>query len=325
MITLRSPHLEVVLDPDRGGEVRSVTTPGSPNLIAWHEWESPLSADDGPSYGTTELDFLSRYHAGWQVLFPNAGAEGVIDGVPVAFHGEVALARLAVLSESGDSCTLKAVARLPLELVRTVSLSPDRAALFIEETATNVGSRPVPFLWGHHPTFPALTGSRIDLHGTPGVVVEPATPGPLAGTGGPWPRLARTDGGTDDLSTITDEEQVRVSYLPDIDEAWVALRPPAGEARPALGLAWDIETFPHLWVWLQNGDPGFPWYGRARMLGLEPQRSWPFDGLVGAMERGQHLELQPGESRSSWITLAAFPDPGVPVTGIARDGSVTTG
>lgn len=325
MITLRSSHLEVVLDPDRGGEIRSVSTPGSPNLLAWHEWESPLSVDDGPSYGSTELDFLSRYHAGWQVLFPNAGAEGVIDGVPVAFHGETALARLSVLAQSDESCTLKAVARLPLELVRTVRLSPDRAALLIEETATNIGSRPVPFLWGHHPTFPAITGSRIDLHGTPGVIVEPATPGMLAPGRGIWPHLARTDGGSDDLSTLPDEEQVRVSYLPDVAEGWVALRPPPTAERPAVGLAWDLDTFPHLWLWLQNSDPGFPWYGRARMLGLEPQRSWPFDGLVGARERGQHLQLEPGESRSSWITLSAFADPGIPVTGIARDGVVTTG
>ncbi len=325
MITLRSPHLEVVLDPDRGGEIRSVVSAGSPNLLAWHEWESPLSVDDGPRYGSTELDFLSRYHAGWQVLFPNAGAEGVVDGVPVAFHGETALARLTVVDQSTDACTLRAVARLPLELTRTIRLSPDRAALHIEESVVNVGARPVPFIWGHHPTFPAITGSRIDLPGRPGVVVEPATPGPLAVPGGAWPILERSDGGTDDLSVIPDEEQVRVSYLPDVTEGWVALRPPAGDSRPAIGLAWDLTTFPHLWLWLQNGDPGFPWFGRARMLGLEPQRSWPFDGLVGAIERGQELVLAPGETTSSWITLAVFPATAAAVTGIARDGAVTTG
>ncbi len=325
MITLRSPYLEVVLDPNRGGEIRSVVSAGSPNLMAWHEWESPLSADNGPSYGSTELDFLSRYHAGWQVLFPNAGAEGVINGVPVAFHGETALARLRVLSQSRAACTLRAVARMPLELTRTVRLSPDLAALLIEETATNVGARPVPFLWGHHPTFPAIAGSRIDLPGSPTVVVEPATPGPLALPGGRWPHLDRADGGHEDLSTLPGEQQVRLAYLPDAAEGWVALRPPAGDDRPAIGISWDLETFPHLWLWLQNADPGFPWYGRARMLGLEPQRSWPFDGLVGAIDRGQHLELQPGESRSSWITLTVFASPGGPVTGITRDGSVTTG
>jgi len=325
VITLRSGHLEVTLDPDRGGEFRDIRVPGGENVLAWHEWDSPLSVDDGPSYGSSELDHLSRYHAGWQVLFPNAGAESVVDGVPVAFHGETALARLRVLAEDATSCTLRAVARLPLELIRRVSLSPDRAALLVEETATNVGSRPVPFIWGHHPTFPAVTGDRIDLPGSPRVVVEPATPGPLRAGEGVWPRLARTDGGTEDLGVVPDAEQVRLNYLPDAAEGWAALRPPAGSPRSAVALAWDLETFPHLWLWLQNGDPGFPWYGRARMLGIEPQRSWPFDGLTGAIARGQQLVLGPGESVSSWITLSLFDAGDASVTRVERDGTVTTG
>lgn len=324
MIELRSPHLEVVLDPQRGGELRSVVSDGSPNLLAWHEWESPLSVDDGPGYGSTELDFLSRYHAGWQVLFPNAGAEGVVDGVPVAFHGETAFARLDVLAQSDDSCTLRAVARLPLELTRTVRLNPERAALHIEESVTNIGARPVAFVWGHHPTFPALAGSRIDLPGSPTVVVEPETPGPLLPTTGRWPQLERTDGGLADLSLVPNDQQLLVSYVTDLDQGWVALSPPPGEQRPAVGLSWDLETFPHMWLWLQNADPGFPWYGRARMLGLEPQRAWPFDGITGAIERGQALTLEAGASRSSWITLAAFQDTGRAVTSISMGGDVTT-
>ncbi len=325
MIRLSSPRLRVDLDPDRGGEFRCIRPPDGANVLAWHEWDAPLSVDDGPRYGSTELDFLSRYHAGWQVLFPNAGAEGVVDGVPVAFHGETALARLRVLEQDEASCTLRAVARLPLELTRTVRLSPTAPALLVEETVVNVGSRPVPFLWGHHPTFPAVAGDRIDLPGSPRVIVEPATPGPLVAAEGRWPLLPRADGGVEDLSAVPDEEQVRLGYLPDLDEGWVALRPPAGSGRPAVGLAWDARAFPHLWLWLQNGDPGFPWYGRARMLGLEPQRAWPFDGIAGAVDRGQQLVLDPGASMTSWITLVVFPADDRPVTGISREGAVATG
>jgi galactose mutarotase-like enzyme len=325
MITLRSPFLEVVLDPDRGGEFRSVTAGGSQNLLAWHEWDSPLSVDDGPGYGTTELDWLSRYHAGWQVLFPNSGAESVVDGVPVAFHGEASLARLTVLSVTEDACTLRAVARLPLELTRTVRLSADRAALHLEETVTCVGARPVQFIWGHHPTFPAVAGSRIDLPGSPTVEVEPATTGRLARGSGTWPLLPRADGGIEDLRVVPAEDQVRLSYQTGLTEGWVALRPPVETNGPAIGLAWDLETFPFLWLWLQNADPGFPWYGRARMLGLEPQRSWPFDGLAPAAARGQAMTLQSGQSASSWITLTVFPSSDDAVTGISREGHVTRG
>jgi hypothetical protein len=78
-----------------------------------------------------------------------------------------------------------------------------------------------------------------------------------------------------------------------------------------------------MWLWLQNADPGFPWFGRARMVGLEPQRSWPFDGITGAIARDQHLRLEPGASASSWITLSLFEAGEHSVAGVDRDGAVT--
>jgi hypothetical protein len=322
-IRLQTPALDVVLDPSRGGEFQRISRPGGSNVLAFHDWKSPLSADDGPVYGSTELDWLSRYRAGWQVLFPNAGAEGVVDGVPIAFHGETSQAHLEVLSTSGTECVLRAHARLPLELTRTVRLLPDSATVQVEETVVNVGSTKVPFVWGHHPTFPAITGARIDSPGRR-TIVEPRTPGPLAPDEGLWPRLNRLDGAVEDVSAIPGSTQVRLLYLPDLVEGWVALRPPVNGGLPVdgVGLAWDIVSFPHMWLWLQNADPGFPWFGRARMVGLEPQRSWPFDGIVGAIERNQHLSLEPGESMSSWITLALFESDGRPVAGVDRSGRV---
>jgi hypothetical protein len=325
-ITLSTEHLSVTLDPDRGGEFTRICSPGSDNLIAYHEWQSPLSVDAGPSYGSTELDWLSRYRAGWQVLFPNSGAESTVGGIPIAFHGETSLARLETLRTTRSSCTLRAVARLPLELVRTIRLADDAPVLHIEETVVNVGAEPVPFLWGHHPTFPAVAGSRIDLPAAR-YEVEPATPGPLRAQSGSWPTALGTDGGTHDLSVLPPETQVRLLYVHDLAEHWVALRPgPArgrGTTAKGIGMAWDGSTFPFMWLWLQNADPGFPWYGRARMVGLEPQRSWPFDGLDGAISRGQHLTLEPGASTSSWVTLTVFDDRGPAVSGVDRSGRVT--
>jgi galactose mutarotase-like enzyme len=321
-IVLRSEHAEAVLDPDRGGEIQSFTVGGSPNLIFYADWSTPLSADDGPVYGSTELDWLSRYNGGWQVLFPNAGAESVVDGVPSAFHGETSLTRLEVVAQDESSCTLLARARMPLEVRRTVRLSAERAALLLEETATNVGSRDVSFIWGHHPTFPAIAGSRIEAPGAR-VEIEPATPGMLVpGGSGVWPIASAASGEDVDLSEVPSAEQVRLLYLHDLDANWVAMRPPVHEGRPGVALAWDGDVFRNLWIWLQNGDPGFPWYGRSRMIGLEPQRSWPFDGLTGAIERGQQLILGPGESLNSWVTLAAVPENGREVGLVSRDGRV---
>lgn len=320
-IVLAGEHLEVRIDPGRGGEFQHISRPGAANALAYHEWDAPLEAGRGPHYGSTELDWLSKYHAGWQVLFPNAGAESVVDGVPVAFHGEMSLASMEVLESSNSECVLRGVARLPLSLTRRIRLSPDRAALLIEETVKNLGSRSVPFLWGHHPTFPAIPGSRIDLPARR-VEVEPRTPGPLSQESGIWPRLRDRDGAEVAVDTIPRDEQVRLLYLPDLEEHWAALRPPPGSDAPGVALSWDGETFPHLWLWLQNADPGFPWYGRARMVGLEPQRSWPFDGLAPAIERGQALWLESGAEMTSWITLSLVEGADRPVAGVARSGEI---
>ena len=86
-----------------------------------------------------------------------------------------------------------------------------------------------------------------------------------------------------------------------------------------MALAWDLETWPHLWMWLLGGTSEFPWFGRARMIGLEPNRSWPFDGLTGAISRGQQLTVPRGGSHHSWLTYRLLDDD-TPVTGLGRDG-----
>ena len=326
LITLSNDHVEVVLDPDRGGEIQSFVPSGGVNALAYHDWEGPLSAERGPSYGSTELDWLSRYNAGWQSLFPNAGAECMVDGVPVAFHGEASFARMRVDEVEPTSCQLTTWARLPLRMTRTVAISAARPALLVRETVENIGAGPVAFIWGHHPTFPAYSGAVIDTPGTR-VVVEAQTPGNLKPGAGTWPRLEAAEGGTANASVITSESMVRLLYLTDLGEGWVALRNEAAveSGSPGIAMAWDLEAYPHMWMWLQNGDSGFPWYGRARMIGLEPQRSWPFDGLAGAIERGQAVILEPGTTTSSWITLAALPaNSSRPVTGVSREGVVST-
>lgn len=320
-IILKNDFARVLIDPDRGGQITSFTTGDERDLIFAADWSAPLSADDGPVYGSTELDWLSRYGGGWQTLFPNAGAAGVVDGVPVAFHGETSLARVRVISAASDRCEIEAPARLPLVLRSSIRLAADRAALLIDHTVTNVGSRRTPYLLGHHPTFPAIPGSSLDAPGGR-VEVEPATPGPLRPGSSNWPVAPRADGDGEDLSVIPGAEQVRLIYRPDIPEGWAALRPPETVGGKGAALAWDVETFPHLWIWLQNAHPGFPWYGRARMIGIEPQRSWPFDGIEGAIARDQALWLEPGEARSAWVTLAAFDDVTRPVVSVSRAGHV---
>lgn len=323
LVTLDNGLVSVTLDPTRGGEIRAFTPPDRPNAISFYEWDSPLSVTRGPSLGTSELDWLSKYRGGWQTLFPNAGAECVVDGVPVAFHGEASLAQTEVTQLDATSCTLRVPARLPLVLTRRLRLAEDSATLLVEEEVTNVGTGAVDFIWGHHPTFPAIPGARIDVPPAR-VHVEPSTPGNLAPGSGIWPLMPGATGGIEDLSLVPAETMVRLIYLEEVEEGWAALRPPQGSDSPGIALAWDREMFPHVWIWLQNGDNRYPWWGRAHMIGLEPQRSWPFDGLGAARDRGQSIRLAAGAQCSCWVTLTLLPNNDDPVTGVSRLGEVRT-
>ncbi|WP_144762668.1 hypothetical protein [Curtobacterium sp. 9128] len=319
-VTLESAHLTVTVELDRGGEISSVRSVSGANALSYFDWAAPIP--DGPSFGATERDWLTKYRAGWQFLFPNSGAESVWGGTAVAFHGEASLAPVRLVEQERTRLTVRTGARLPLELTRSIRLSDDGPTLFVEERVTNVGAETVPFLWGHHPTFPAVPGAHLDMPHAH-FDVEPATPGDLRATRGIWPAAVNARSGDDvDLSVIPETDMVRLVYLYGLHEGWAALRNPIGAALPGVAMAWDVEAYPELWIWLQNGDNSFPWYGRARMIGIEPQRYHPFDGLAGAVERNQAVIVGPGETVASWLTMSLLSDHR-PVTAMSRSGAVS--
>ncbi|HEU4849834.1 MAG TPA: hypothetical protein VFS93_05430, partial [Terrimesophilobacter sp.] len=55
-------------------------------------------------------------------------------------------------------------------------------------------------------------------------------------------------------------------------------------ANPVTGLRarieWEAADFPYAWYWLEaGGRGGFPWYGDAYVLGIEPCTSYPTGGI----------------------------------------------
>ena len=229
MLTLATSALTVELDPGYGAEIRRIAAPGGRNVLAAYDWDAPVPARRSASYGSSMLDWLSAYRGGWQELFPNAGPECVVDGVPLPFHGEASVSAWDVVARTPASATLRVGARLPLTLERTMQVHG--AVLRLSERAVNVGAAPVRFAWGHHPAFAARAGMRVDLP---------------AGGG----------------ETLDGEPAELLRCLADQPEGWAALRDPADGTGVAL--AWDLATFPHVWLWTEIGGPGFPFYGRAQ-------------------------------------------------------------
>jgi hypothetical protein len=324
MITLESRALRVVIDEQHGGEIVHMGAPDGRNALFHEPWPTPVAAERSSTYGSGALDWLSRYRGGWQVMFPSAGSESTVDGVPHPVHGELSLTPLAVRNQTPERVTLHGPTRTPLQLTREISVDPERPVLRLEEHAENPSDRGGSYAWGEHIAFMAVVGMRVDLPPGP-VHVDEALAVPEAdlvpGAVGAWPEAARLDGGVARLDKVQAGPIERVCYLPDRPAGWAALRD--SSAGFGLAMAWDPDAFPHLWFWEQIGGWRFPFFGRARIVALEPVSCWPGDGLAAAIERGQARVLGAHGSASAWLTMALFEADERPVIGVDRAGNVT--
>lgn len=316
---LSSGDLNVVVTPERGGQIMFVGPPGD-NRLASYDWVAPVRASDSYTYGSSELDFLSEYRGGWQVLFPNAGADAEIAGVPVPFHGEATRSRWEVLEAGDSSARLRVPARIPLVLERSIRV--EGRSLLIEECVRNESDEEWTFAWGHHPAFDGRPGTVIDMPAGP-LTADNAWDSEIVDTvpggQGEWPRLQGKRGQVD-WSLIEEGVRERLCYRPNIAAGWAALRHPATGAGTAI--AWDTEAFPHAWLWQQLGGPGLPWYGRARLTAIEPANICPGDGVAAGTSRGQGRRIGPRGEAHAWVTVAIFDATNAPVVGVDRSGHV---
>ncbi|MEZ4595795.1 MAG: hypothetical protein R3C32_02525 [Chloroflexota bacterium] len=245
-------------------------------------------------------------------------------GTPLPFHGETSTARWDVVERASDRVVLRTPARLPLLLERTMRIEPSRDALCIEERVTNESDLRVPFIWGHHPAFRVTASTVLDI---PVGRVDASSAftdadGDLEpGSTGIWPTLPGRDGRPIDLRLpIVPRRAHRLMWLPDMSGGWAALRDPG--TGSGVALAWDQATFPHAWLWQEIATPGMPWFGRSSITAIEPQMSWPSEGLGAAIERGQARWLGPDDTHETWITCALFQATDRAVAGVTRTGEV---
>ncbi|OLF05178.1 hypothetical protein BLA60_37305 [Actinophytocola xinjiangensis] len=324
MIRLDNGAIAVEVAPGRGAEIRFLGRPGGDNVLYYEPSDVPLPAGRSVSYGRDDLDWLSAYRGGWQELFPNAGAACEVAGVPLAFHGEVSAAEWSVVDSGRGFAVLDCAARLPLVLRRRMTLEDRRPVLVIEETVTNVAGFPVDFLWGHHPAFEARPGARLDLPDAATHVPADHDPefNDLRAGSARWPFAPGKDGADVDLRAVPDTPTERVVYLTGLARGWAALRDV--ERGTGVALGWDTAVFPHAWLWTEIGGRDFPWYGRSRIVALEPASAWPNDGLAAAIARGQGHRLGPHGALSTRLTVTLFAADERPVSAVDADGGVRT-
>lgn len=306
-----------------GGAISFLGRSNGPNLLARRDWLTPVPAGQSTTYGDDEVDFLSDYQGGWHELFPNTGAGCEVLGTRMPFHGDVTRATWEVTNSDVDTVTTRCPSRLPVLLQRTLHIDGD--VLMIEELAINESVLEVPILWGHHPVFAATPGMRIDLPGGK-VHVDPdwspQCADLVAGATDVWP-CAPGPTGTIDLSVIPQGPSERLVYIDDLPVTWTALRNLA--TGSGVAYAWDPDTFPSVWLWLQIGGRDFPWFGRTSYVAVEPQSVSNAFGLAEAIREGQALFVPSSGQLSTWLTVRLFDADESPVIHMDRSGKLRTG
>lgn len=286
----------------------------SPDPLANPARRPPSAHDDVATY-------LDWYPGGWQEVLPSGGPPSRQAGAAFGQHGEVHLVpwdHAIVTDEPGEVAVRFRVRlrRLPLLLERTMTLRSGEPRLRIEQRLVNESDVEQRAMWGQHVVFgppflePGMEirvpdGARALPHATAvGPTGRRIVPEPFA-----WPHApsAGPGGGTLDLSIVPERgAPSEMLYLTGLTEGWYEIGRPG---KPAFRLDWDARVLPHLWLWQELGaSTGWPWHGRAYVVGLEPFSSHPTDGIAAAVENGTALRIAPREQLTLAWSATILPD-----------------
>jgi galactose mutarotase-like enzyme len=320
---------------DQGADLNSLVYKPRGINVLWTPPRPPRESGVGPApAGDSQALWLAYYRGGWQVIFPNFGPPVEYKGAPLDMHGEAARTvwQLEEIESDGErvQVTLSVVLlKSPFHIKRVMSLQAGQPVLVIEETITNDGPEAMDCMWGHHPAFgpPLLSHECVLDTGARAVESDdsydvPANDLPL-GTSWSWPIARNSQGQEIDLSRVPPAGAgfSRLMFLKEFEEPWYALTNPQLEL--GIGLVWNKELFPYVCLYQETGGvTDYPWYGEAYAVMIEPNSSYPGQGLIAAMEKtGTELTFAPGESRTLEL-CAVFYEGSRRVARIAPDGTV---
>jgi hypothetical protein len=299
--SLASDTVTIVVDPGRGADVLTITHIASDTQILfatpWRERADELrSGVRQPGSSDSVMSWMEHYRGGWQTLFPSAGEPRVIAGASVGFHGEVSITKWNVDERSDSSATLSVeLFTVPVRIERRVSV--EGSTVIITDQLDNLSSTTIEADYVSHPAFGGdlLNGTcRLDT----GARRFSADPSFEHGTVTAWPWLDQQDGRRDlrELPPVG-ETSSAFGWLGDFESGWASVTNLDRGVRARLD--WDSAQLPYAWVWQEfNSAPTFPWFGRARVLAIEPAST-----QTGGEDRASVFRLEPHETRRMDVRL----------------------
>lgn len=333
-MTLENESASVTVLPEKGAEIHSFVNRARGIDVLWKSpWKLSAPGTGLPlAIGNTEPQWMDRYAGGWQEIFPNGGDECVYKGAALSFHGEASISEWDYSVLRNDLSCVKveftvALRRSPFRLTRTMIVEANLPGFLMEESIVNQGEEDLHYMWGHHP---AVGGTFLDgdcvlqvparafqNHGVQISANARIPPGASAA----WPWITGKDGRLLDLSKVPPaaERAAEFGYLSDLESGWYGITSRANGF--GFGLAWPRDIFPHLWFWQElRGSFAYPWYGRCRVMALEPFTSIPGTGLVNAIAAGTAPLLRAGAKVEANLAAIFYQETEGVLSALGTDG-----
>lgn len=319
-IRLENERVALTLLPDKGADIYEWIHKASGIDVLWKSpWGLRRPGAGIPSSFQSSVTWIEWYPGGWQLLFPSGGGPCDYKGVELSFHGEASAVfwDIADLERNNRESRVRLTTRLfrsPFALSREIILPNDSGSFLLRETIRNDGGEPMDYMWGHHPAYgaPFLSADcRIDTNART-LIADDAydPPNSVMDVNGTfeWPNATR-DGKRTDLSVVPGETDRRASlgYFDGYDDiAWYGIT--NTKLGIGAGLAWKRADFPHAWFWQEmHASPGFPWYKGVYVMAIEPNTTYPGQGLVAASQKtGTQRTIRPGETRTIEIRAVLY-------------------
>lgn len=264
--------------------------------------------------------FMSSYHGGWQEIFPSASGSSNYKGVETGYHGEVASLKwdYEVIIDTPEVVEVKFITRTmktPFLLEKRIRLESNKPLVVIEERMGNLGKVPMAYMWGHHPSFGApFLNEKCRLFLPECEIItqpnEQTVSRFLPSQHFIWPFAVDRNGKKVDLRNIPsiNSNYSDMLYARFKKDSWFALV--NTDKRVGLGFVWQKEMFPYLWIWQEfGGTTGYPWYGNAYTMALEPFTSLPGNGengLIEAINNGTVAYVSPKDEVRKEFKVVVF-------------------
>ncbi len=274
-LTLTNGEYSLTILPEKGSDIISLRDEKTDTEFLW---ESPngLCSD------------ATTYEGGWQECFPTGGPAINYRGAQMPQDGEVQSLAWDVIATTQDrdevSITLRVkTIKSPFMLTKKITLRTGTGMVEIDETAVNQGAEPLPLLWGHHIVFGGnFLNDACKIDSASKKIISSALPeNVLTGQfeqniSGVWPLIKNKSGELIDISEVSPAScgTADLLFLKDFEDGWLAIT--NREKKVGIAYLFDPAIHPAIWMWqMYGGGAGYPWFGRAYALGLQPFTGMP--------------------------------------------------